>query len=198
MKIPKVLHFIWLGGAMPERYMRFRDRWIALHPTWDIITSDASTPPPPEGCCHTRQQSNWMRLQILRERGGVYVDCDTEPLKNIEPLLAEHEACASPFHFVAKTQTATVCNSFLAATPNHPWIVECCELLAKERPDVHLSMGSKLASVALRNHPEVTVLPRGAILQWPFWEQLHRKPPPGCYAIHHFDNMKRPRDKWGS
>lgn len=201
MKIPRILHFIWLGGPIPELYQEFRAEWQRLHPDWQCLTwtdeSESSLPPPPASCIHARQRSNWMRLQILLAFGGVYVDLDTEPFKNIEPMLGERGAAASPFRF-QHAGPVQCCNSFLAAAPQHPWIVECCYLLGKADPAIHLSMGSSLISEALRSHPEVMVLDKNDVLQWPGWHVLGRKPDPRWYAIHRFDNMKKPMGQWGT
>jgi mannosyltransferase OCH1-like enzyme len=196
--IPRILHFIWLGHEpIPMRLREFRAGWERLHPGWEIRDWGEDIPwpyaPAPERCCHVRQSSNWMRLHALRSEGGVYVDFDTESLKNIEPLLDGRSACATPFHMSGPTAEKRVCNSFLAAEPEHPWIVECCERLKDADPAVHLSMGSSMVSAALARHPEVAMLDRDDILQRPFWSELRRAPDPRWYAIHHFDNMSRNR-----
>jgi mannosyltransferase OCH1-like enzyme len=34
--IPKVLHFIWLGGNIPSKYIPMIDSWRQYHPLWDV------------------------------------------------------------------------------------------------------------------------------------------------------------------
>jgi len=192
--IPKILHFVWLGGKLPKQYEIWRDDWERLHMDWQVMRWDDTnlkSLTPPKTCCHVRQRSNWIRLYLLQEYGGVYTDYDTQPLKNIEPLLRDTSAVASPFFATNLFRPNWCCNSFLAATPNHPWINECVGLLQQADPSVHLSMGSDLISKALDSHPEVLILHRDDILQWPFWYKLGRKPKPRYYAIHHFDNMSK-------
>ncbi|MCA9770549.1 hypothetical protein KC460_04230 [Candidatus Dependentiae bacterium] len=36
-KIPKTLHFIWLGGRVPEEYEQYQRSWYKLHPDWQIV-----------------------------------------------------------------------------------------------------------------------------------------------------------------
>jgi mannosyltransferase OCH1-like enzyme len=34
--IPKILHFIWLGGIMPEQYVKMVNSWKFHHADWTI------------------------------------------------------------------------------------------------------------------------------------------------------------------
>ena len=36
-KIPRIIHQIWLGGALPEEYVVLRQSWIDNHPNWVFI-----------------------------------------------------------------------------------------------------------------------------------------------------------------
>lgn len=37
LKIPKIIHQIWLGKKMPDEYVPFRKSWITHHPGWTFI-----------------------------------------------------------------------------------------------------------------------------------------------------------------
>lgn len=37
LKIPKIIHQIWLGEKMPKEYRPFRESWIEHHPDWIFI-----------------------------------------------------------------------------------------------------------------------------------------------------------------
>lgn len=37
VKIPKIIHHIWLGQKMPEEYIPYRASWIKHHPDWAFI-----------------------------------------------------------------------------------------------------------------------------------------------------------------
>lgn len=37
LKIPNILHFIWLGSAVPQEYAHYQQSWYELHPTWQIV-----------------------------------------------------------------------------------------------------------------------------------------------------------------
>jgi len=36
-KIPKIIHIQWIGKEFPEKFHKFRESWIALHPTWTHV-----------------------------------------------------------------------------------------------------------------------------------------------------------------
>jgi mannosyltransferase OCH1-like enzyme len=37
VKIPKIIHHIWLGQKLPEEYASYRASWIKHHPSWTFI-----------------------------------------------------------------------------------------------------------------------------------------------------------------
>jgi hypothetical protein len=182
--IPSILHLIWLGH-LPRPHADWVERWSELHPGWEIRVWNGQAL---AGCRHSfedmRQASNWLRIQILLKYGGVYVDCDVEPLKNIAPLLTGASAAASPFY---PRGALNVSNSFMAAEPGHPWIAECARMLESADPSEPFSMGSELVTRALDATGGAKVLDRNDILQHPLWDCRGADIDNRWYAIHHFD-----------
>src|SRR5690606_35981755 len=42
-KIPKIIHQIWIGSPVPERFQELMDSWKTFHPDWTyILWDDAS------------------------------------------------------------------------------------------------------------------------------------------------------------
>jgi mannosyltransferase OCH1-like enzyme len=37
LTIPIIIHHVWLGSKLPERYEQFRQSWINLHPAWTFV-----------------------------------------------------------------------------------------------------------------------------------------------------------------
>jgi hypothetical protein len=182
MVIPRIFHLIWLGPN-PRPHQDWAARLAGLHPGWEVkIWSDSALAGCPYSFRDLRQASNWLRLQILQRHGGVYLDCDLEPLRPLDALLDGLDAAVTPM------PNGRICNSFLACSPGHPWMEECCRMLGTVDPNVHMSMSSGLVSSALTSHPEVTRLALGAIRQDPIGIEV-----PNAYAIHHFDHSRRKR-----
>ncbi|CAM9165965.1 unnamed protein product, partial [Heterosigma akashiwo] len=114
-RIPKILHHIWLGGQLPERFQIFVNTWKEKHPIVDIkqtITTHTHTQHPgwefifwddsaveSFGLENARaynqaenfgEKSDIARYEILNRFGGVYIDTDFECLGNFEAL---HQIC---------------------------------------------------------------------------------------------------------
>lgn len=118
MSVPRVLHRIWIGSSIPEQYEGYWRKWARLHPRWDRRTwrsrpywlenhaeFDAAVSP--------AQKADILRYEILFRYGGVYVDCDVEPLKPLDDLLG----CGA---FVGYEDKTNVCNAVMGARPGHP------------------------------------------------------------------------------
>jgi mannosyltransferase OCH1-like enzyme len=106
--IPKIIHRIWVGGPMPDHYRQYGEAWEKLHPGWSFrlwtdedfqngwlqnqdLFDKAEQYVPKDAVGQFR--SDVARYEILYRFGGVYVDCDVEPLKPFDGLL-EAEAFA--------------------------------------------------------------------------------------------------------
>jgi len=93
-KIPKIIHQIWIGDNVPEKFKPFQRSWLENHPDWkyrlwtqddikqfgfkNIDLIDASNNP--------GEISDIMRYEILYRYGGVYIDFDFECLQSLDEL----------------------------------------------------------------------------------------------------------------
>ncbi len=94
--IPKVIHYCWFGGnPIPKEYCRYMESWGRFMPDyeikrWDENNFDVQAYPFTRKAYATGKMafvSDYARLKILYENGGVYFDTDVEVLKSIDPLL---------------------------------------------------------------------------------------------------------------
>lgn len=93
--IPKILHHVWLGGEMPAAKRRLRQTWLERHPDWEhrLWTDDSleqleiTNRTQLKMATKPAQRCHIIRYEILRQFGGVYVDCDVESFKPIDPFL---------------------------------------------------------------------------------------------------------------
>ncbi|MFC7610566.1 glycosyltransferase family 32 protein [Teichococcus aestuarii] len=92
--IPKRIHYVWVGGPMPDRYRVLVDHWRHLHPDWELVhwserNIDFSHAPLREA--YRRRQwarvSDIARLLAVHRHGGIYLDTDFKVLKPLDPLL---------------------------------------------------------------------------------------------------------------
>lgn len=97
-RIPKKLHYIWMGGKpLPEAYERNIATWREYNPDFEIIRWDETNYDVhrhryvAESYAHGAMSfaSNFMRLDIVNEEGGIYLDTDVEVRQSFTPLLAD-------------------------------------------------------------------------------------------------------------
>lgn len=96
--IPKVIHYCWFGGKpIPEEYQRYINSWRKYLPDYEIKRWDESNY---DVNCITFSKeayevgkfayvSDYARLRILYEHGGVYFDTDVEVIRPMDELMAK-------------------------------------------------------------------------------------------------------------
>lgn len=140
LRIPRIIHQIWLGSPVPEMFRDWMASWMNLsgweYKLWtekEISELSLYNKTLYDSSSNFGEKSDIVRLEILAQFGGVYVDVDLECLDSqifeelhhsfdfyigFEPL--EHG-------FVYKFNMFKVCNAILAAVPHHPLIQDLIE-----------------------------------------------------------------------
>lgn len=192
MRIPRVLHRVWVGSAeLPPAHVAFGRAFERLHPHWELrlwreadlaelgITDDEQ-----RRARSRSETSNLARFEALSRFGGVYFDTDVEPRKPLDDLLPGVEAFAA-LELPGRAGTAVI-----GAVPGHRAFERAARLS-------HLTLGlglhsgdtsgPYLMSLILEQEPEVTIF--GAETFYPYhWEEPERagEPFPHSYAVHHW------------
>jgi len=128
-KIPKILHHVWLGSDLPEKYADFRKTWMLHHPGWRFIlwneASHIDDPKVAEVVADEQYtpivKSDILRLYALKTMGGLYVDTDFECLRPFDDLLSTggfHCGYQGPHDSVA-----ALASGLMACPPNDPFVV---------------------------------------------------------------------------
>ena len=98
--IPKVVHYIWLGGKPKDKLteiclLTFKDKmpnyefieWNETNLDLDKIASENKF----FAECKKRNlyafMADYLRIKILYEQGGIYIDTDVQAIKSLDPLL---------------------------------------------------------------------------------------------------------------
>jgi len=205
VKIPRLFHRIWLGSAIPAESDEWWQTWEQLHPGWDLVTwTEANLPRLTNQRIYDEAEtltagnvwqfrSDIARYELLAEHGGVYLDTDFEPRRNIEPLLGDVDCFAA-----WELQDIWIANGFMGATPDHRFIGRLIEQLPSSvrenrtrRPN-HAT-GPRYLTRMHRRHPgEMHVLDQRHVYPYS-WDELHRRAEefPDVYAIHHWANARR-------
>ena len=100
--IPKIIHYCWFGGnAKPDIVLKCIDSWKKYCPDYEIIEWNEENFDINQ-CQYCKEAyvekkwafvSDYARIKILRENGGVYIDTDVELVKPIDELLENNAFC---------------------------------------------------------------------------------------------------------
>jgi len=132
--IPKIIHFVWLGGRplnpLGERCLA---SWRKHLPGWEIQRWDETNSPLGHpfvkkmlGLKKYAFASDYIRLHALAEQGGLYLDTDMELIGDVRPLLSR--SCVFAFGSAQNRPSKNSASlGFFAAVPQHPWICELRE-----------------------------------------------------------------------
>lgn len=155
-RIPTLMHQLYFPSASsaPARYLRYRERALAMHPQWEHrfwteatargFLSDRypSFLPLYDAYPYRIQRCDAIRYFLLHAFGGVYADMDVEFLRPLDDLLDDRELVFCNRAFIG--------NAVMGSVPEHPLWPEVFDALR-----------------ARRNRPPFTV--RGAL----DWSQVY-------------------------
>jgi hypothetical protein len=190
--IPRIFHHIWVGAdPMPAELVTFRRSWETHHPGWEMrlwteenLPADFRRREIYERLRVPAERSDMLRLEILHRHGGVYVDCDFECRRSIEPLLEGVELFSAWLKPPQEGKRGRVNNALIGARPGHPLFDRAIDAL---RPvAVHgldkEGTGSLFWGRMICDCPEATIFPQE--LFYPPYastaEQLEK-----AFAVHH-------------
>lgn len=94
--IPKIIHYCWFGGkSLTEDAKRYIETWRKYCPDYEIMRWDESNFDVMQNlyCKEAYEAKKWafvsdyVRLKVLYDYGGIYMDTDVEVIKSLDPLL---------------------------------------------------------------------------------------------------------------
>jgi mannosyltransferase OCH1-like enzyme len=193
MKIPRIIHRIWLGGEeMPAEYVAFGETWRRHHPEWEFRTwTDSELPKLTfpdafERCRNFGEASDVLRYEVLHQFGGVYVDTDVECLQPIDRLVERVSA------FAGFARPNVIGSAIVGAVPEHPAITKTLEVVcagAGSGPQVQATGPVALTRV-LGEAEDVELFDRATFYPLDYWQipfsDVDRGDLGESYAIHHW------------
>ena len=203
MMIPKTFHQVWLGPkSRHPKFVEWGKAWEATHPGWamrlwtqsgdgTVVCGDARYasrhPEMLAKACHLSQRSNIWRYELLEQFGGVYLDTDMEPLKNIEPLIGDEAAFAGRFvTFLDGRLQTLVSTSIFGAVAGHPWLEDLVARMPERDPTRRASLGTPYLTQVTGEHSEVALFePDVFYPKVPFGPVNAGAVPAETYAVHH-------------
>ncbi|MBI4615130.1 MAG: hypothetical protein HY720_16065 [Planctomycetes bacterium] len=137
--IERKLHFVWLGGSPRGAILGRCLRSFHEHcPGFEIEEwNESRIPRDPylEFCLERRRwanASNYLRLWILHEHGGIYVDTDMEVLRPLDDLLEtdffagfEGVGLCRVGEWLPDREVAIVNNAIMGSRKRNPFLARC-------------------------------------------------------------------------
>lgn len=166
--IPKKIHYCWFGKKpLPPDYLRYIDSWRKYMPDYEIKQWDESNFDV-NAIDFTREAyavgkyayvSDYARLKILYEYGGVYFDTDVEVIKSLDDIIQ----CGGYMAFEKNTTLLDSCvlnvnlGLGFAVEPRNPIIREALDFYESRHyiyPDGHMEQITivKIVTDILKKH----------------------------------------------
>lgn len=129
-KIPRIIHYCWFGkGEIPYEYRRYMESWERCCQDyeirrWDESNFDISSNKYMKQAYEKRKWafvSDYARIKIIHDYGGIYLDCDVELLKSLDIFLAEKMFCGF------EDQNHINLGLGYGAVKNHPYLKRLME-----------------------------------------------------------------------
>ena len=191
-EIPRIIHQVWLGpDPLPEKFARFQHTWRTNHPGWELRFWTEETLPSDLRCTAIYERlrdpverCDLLRLEAVWREGGVYVDCDFESLRPIDPLLEGRD------FFLAYIGPKRVNHALMGAVPGH-------EILDRALTEVQPrtfhgydkeSTGPAFFNRIIEDYPDVDIYPASHFYPSSDEERAH------AYAIHHAERSWQDRE----
>ena len=94
--IPKIIHYCWFGGnPLPEQVKKMISTWKKYCPDYEIKEWNESNFNL-DTCIYAKEAyttkkwafiTDYVRLKVIYDYGGIYMDTDVEVCKNLDELL---------------------------------------------------------------------------------------------------------------
>jgi mannosyltransferase OCH1-like enzyme len=132
VRIPKIIHQIWMGSDLPVRCQALQATWRKHHPDWeyrlwnesDIEQLGLFNKKAFDAALTWGEKSDIARYEILYRFGGLYSDTDFECVRSFDPL----HRCLD-FYAGLENGECLVGNALIGSAPGHPILKSCIETL---------------------------------------------------------------------
>jgi mannosyltransferase OCH1-like enzyme len=157
--IPKIIHYIWVGGPLPDAEKCFVDTWRTTNPDYEFVLWDDDnidfSPPMLQEAYRDRKWSkvaDIVRLMVVAKYGGIYFDIDFRLFASLQPVM--HHQCFLGFQ-QKKRSSEWIGNGVIGAEPDHRFVKKAIDRLFNlKRPlfgiDQPTNYGPRLITRLLR------------------------------------------------
>lgn len=149
-KIPKVIHYCWFGrNPLPKEALRCMESWKQFCPDYEIKRWDEENFDV-NACRFSRQAyengkfafvSDYARIKVIYEEGGIYLDTDVELLKSLDPLLEDS------LYLGAEGTMHVATGLGFGATAGHPYLKDSLQIYE------NMDFSDESGNITARNCP---------------------------------------------
>jgi hypothetical protein len=195
--IPRIVHQAWVGPApIPEREKQWCAEMKTMNPTWDVrfygneLLAEYAHDPYVRALQDQQKPlafvTDRLRMLLLREHGGIWLDPDCQPIRPLDELKARWD---SPATFIAAFRSphrpqvalhrgvSLIDNTFLASAPNSRM---CQRILSLWRPESIIIDGHAVG-VEIMNNCDMDVM----LLKHHYFYAMQNLPETICLHDHH-------------
>ncbi|MEX0940372.1 MAG: glycosyltransferase [Candidatus Babeliales bacterium] len=137
LRIPKLIHQIWLGSEFPEEYREWQASWLQIHPDWqyklwtdeDVKMLKLYNQNLFDNAVNYAQQSDILRYEILYRFGGLYIDIDFRCLKPFDVL----HHCYDFYIGIMSTGTVDLGIGLIGSKPHSPILKEVIKSMCAKK-----------------------------------------------------------------
>jgi hypothetical protein len=159
MTLPKILHFVWIGDAMPAWAEANIAEWVKLNPDYRVMLHTEKTLLPCfrshfDEAKHLASKADLIRLSALRMHGGWYADVDFWPLRPLSDAVRAWGLTAGDT-YISKQQghlsgdALPYANGILAAGKDAPGLDLLIQLALKAKPGNRCAFGPEIVKSAV-------------------------------------------------
>ncbi len=207
--IPKHIHYVWVGGPLPDTQRAYIDTWRETNPDyqftlWNETNIDFSM----NLLRRAYNERKWAkvaditRLVAIMRHGGIYLDTDIRLCKPLDPLL--HHKCFFGFQNEQPSRD-WVANGVIGAEPGHWFIAQALTSLLSiktlpgglERPTkfgpklitrLLLAEGLQAYSPSGVQVKDIFVCPTKYFFPYPYGAEFHNSCiTPETYGVHFWE-----------
>jgi len=139
-RIPKIIHQVWIGSPLPQKYKSLIESWKRYHPDWlHILWTDKELDELGlinkklyDAATNMGEKSDIAKYELVYRFGGLYVDTDFECLMPFDIL---NHSCDF-YTGVGPDRELHIYAALFAAVPGHPILKKCVERLGEIKKNV--------------------------------------------------------------
>lgn len=202
-KIPKILHFIWLGHSeKTKQVLDYIESWKKFCPDYEIkewnddILEEIDNQFANEAYKVKKYAfaSDYLRLYVLKKYGGIYLDTDVELTNSLDEFLDKEfftghhkmdNGVSIATNLIGSVKNCEIINSLLEEYDNMKFIIEDGKYNMTPNPAIFKNLFEKKYGCTFTDGENIVELKEKVVVYPWYFFSLHREKHKS-YAIHHF------------